>query len=477
MKILWIEDFGGKVEPSKLAIDMFEEFLPTTVFRKEYDRYEELETQLPRLFKKHTFHHLDMCKSYLEWQKTFKTNHDSDIALIDINLNRYPTPLEKMPKGLDNPEFDTRAGFYIYHQLIKTGFPDENIAFFTGNGDKLPDFERYCNAILIEKPTYTFVKETADYERLRKWLAVKADDAYLRLRRGIIEGCQLLKDELHKLDPSLLEQRLLFYKTTPLPRQVAESPETYRDYVSEYLTKLESFFPLNPTNKQQLYRPFLKELVADWEMSRGYFNDPSMIPCASDSERHFYQMCQSQMKLLRNWSAHQLIPMALTEKEIAYDFMLAMRSWLHLDIGQIYPYERILAGLFRAPEETEFENQLKQHLTYALKTSYYELRQELYKQDKYINPRGNKFGELMGCLGDLAKSKSQLKHDIPEKWATKLLYQSFWHGLASAELTIKRPSIDVSKPGVAMFINFTWKIMPKELFPYFIGKLIFKESF
>src|SRR5205823_6546597 len=115
-------------------------------------------------------------RSYVDWKETFgREAGDFDVALIDINLEAYRTPADQLPEGIESAGFDKKAGFHIYHQLLKSGFLDDNIAFFTGEENSLREFSRYCGEILVEKPKNTFEKKQSDFERLRDWLQAKAN--------------------------------------------------------------------------------------------------------------------------------------------------------------------------------------------------------------------------------------------------------------------------------------------------------------
>ena len=172
MKFLWIEDFGGGLAPSKVVIDIFSNLIPEEIFDNEYDQDEDVCTELPRLFSKHTLHEIYICKSYLDWKKVYKENNgDFDIILIDINLERYKTPDSERP--VEHPEFDRKAGFRIFHELIKDGVPDNNIAFLTGEENSLKFFKRICGEILMDVPKNAFEKKELDFKKLRKWIGIK----------------------------------------------------------------------------------------------------------------------------------------------------------------------------------------------------------------------------------------------------------------------------------------------------------------
>ena len=87
MKILWIEDFGEGLSPDKIALEMYKGLIPEDVFDEEYDSDEEIESQLPSLFQKHTPHQIVICKSYQQWKEIDQQeNKDFDLIFIIFSL-------------------------------------------------------------------------------------------------------------------------------------------------------------------------------------------------------------------------------------------------------------------------------------------------------------------------------------------------------------------------------------------------------
>jgi len=408
MKILWIEDFGGGLAESPMVIEMFSGLLSKKIFDKEYDPDEDVTVELPRLFEKHNIHQINICKSYMDWKKTYNEQKgDYDIVFIDINLvESLRTPDSEKP--IENADFDRKAGFYIYHYLIKNGFPDDNIAFFTGEENSLKDFIEYCDKIFVEKPKNTFEKKPSDFEKLRKWLDEKANSPYLILRRGIIEGCRFLKDELKNIDESYLEDRLLFYKTTS--KKIEYNPKTYKTEVLDYLTKLENFFVFrNHADNRDAFSIFVKELTSKWDISFGYFNREKEFPSFKTKlEEKFYTTSQFLMKMLRNCTAHDLLSHDLSEKEVAYFFMLAMRSFLKFNLTDSFRYEIILSGIFDSLSDNEISFQMTLYFERYLEESYYELKsyyEELIRNTKEkpeINKKDNYFLAMVKISRELA---------------------------------------------------------------------------
>src|SRR6185295_12113995 len=197
--------------------------------------------QLPELFERDSIHRLFICGSYEDWKRIYAEQAgDFDIVLIDINLEASRTPIELIPTGLDNHQFDKKAGFYIYHQLIKEGFQDDNIAFFTGEAQSLEDFSSYCGEIFLDPPKHCFEKDRVHFERLRQWISQKASREDLILRRGIIEGCRSIRDRIESINGEELESELIIYKA--ISGTNSSDSEALRRESIEYLSRLERFF-------------------------------------------------------------------------------------------------------------------------------------------------------------------------------------------------------------------------------------------
>src|SRR5688572_18689474 len=162
MKILWVEDFGGRLAPSRITAEIFKDLLePVNLGKVLKEGKARLINQLPELFEQHSVHRIFICKSFVDWKRIYEEQDgDFDVALIDISLEASRTPINSMPGGIENREFDKRAGFYIYHKLIKQGFPEDNIAFFTGQAQSLEDFSTYCGEIFLDLPKHCFEKDS-----------------------------------------------------------------------------------------------------------------------------------------------------------------------------------------------------------------------------------------------------------------------------------------------------------------------------
>lgn len=497
MKILWIEDFGVK-QPSKIIIEIFKEFFKELELSDVYKPdNSDVAGQLSDLFSNHTLHEVVVCKSYVEWKKVDEEQRgDFDIALIDINLESEPTPDSEWPEGINTTEFDKKAGFYIYHQLLKRGFPDDNIAFFTAEAQSLKEFSSYCGDIFLDKPAHCFQKNSANFKQLRRWLAEKTLQQSLILRRGIIEGCRFMKERIAAIESSELETQLIFYKT--IPSSVNGDPEVLRRDSVDYLSRLERFFLSHRSyDSEDLINIFTKELAAKWEASRGYFLRPKKAPqFRTWLEEQFHKTAQFQMKLLRNWSHHRLLSNHLTEKEIAFFFMWAMRSLVDSDLDETFRYEKILAMLFRGMSDLELTRQMNSALAFHLERSYEQLKAlhkdvlrlaRAFSDEKRAsnNPNrkfDNHFLGMFRELGEVLNWLEQFEKADPEVFqvldsyrrrikqvSPTLFYQSFWHGLFPLQ-------IKSTYYADMQTIKFNLEPLPPS-FLSFLGQTIFAECF
>ena len=65
-------------------------------------------------------------------------------------------------------------------------------------------------------------------------------------------------------------------------------------------------------------------------------------------EENLYKTGQFMMKLLRNWLSHSKFSSDISESEVAYFFMLGIRSLLKLDSHEICFHELILSDVFNS---------------------------------------------------------------------------------------------------------------------------------
>ena len=410
-----------------------------------------------------------------EVRRIFSLWKQFSTAYIYKDKNRINKILSNMHKLINDDEYNDLFTFIDANKIGEVKKFWKNIAkkydSTTQPKNTFPIFYERFQAARLPLPKDIHkdnVDEFHDWlkERLTKDLQENPliDYDYITLRRGIIEGCKYLKEQL----PIQSYDCIIFNKTTEANLDKA--------YLKDYLTKLEYFLPLNPPkNKKSLLYRFLKELSAEWEMSQGYLKHKDFLNeefrCWTNKEKREYyykNMCHNQMKLLRNWTAHYQLTDNISEKEVAFFFMLAMRAWFNIEYSEIQDYEKVLSEIF---DKNEIKN-IPNHLA----NSYQSLRNELGD----FNPKGNKFSDLIKSRvkkGDFIKNPVKKSKDIEhlKNLSKQLFYQNFWHGLFPASLKVAQKSPD--KNSVTMFVNFEYKDIPENSFPHFLGKLIYGESF
>jgi hypothetical protein len=196
MNILWIEDFGGGLDRGTATLNlMFQDLI-------SFDNWDEDELSLldkpsglESFFKENSaLNCVFLCRHYHDYVD-FKKNNDIakkiDAVIIDIRLHNdvdlsLPIPSDSHTKE----DFHKEAGFYIFNDLVHSGFPAEKMCFMTGEMNSFTGFKKKCNEIYIPK-VVGFEKSDAEYGKLRLWIKDKETD-YAILRRGIIEGCSFL---------------------------------------------------------------------------------------------------------------------------------------------------------------------------------------------------------------------------------------------------------------------------------------------
>ena len=142
------------------------------------------------------------------------------------------------------------AGYYLYTELlVELGFPKQHILFCSNHGENSLSTRAAFKTAKIALPT---IYEKAD-SRVQTWVKSSYENPYSRLRRGIVEGCQYLKN--------LPEEKLNFnnlIKNTEKQVNLAD--------MHDYLGVLENFLPLRePSDKASLYKLFIRTLAHEWE--------------------------------------------------------------------------------------------------------------------------------------------------------------------------------------------------------------------
>jgi hypothetical protein len=317
----------------------------------------------------------------------------------------------------------TLAGYHLYAELvIELGFPKQHILFCSNHGENLKSIQDAFNTAKITLPS---IFKKAD-EEVHQWTEKNYENAYSRLRRGIIEGCRHIKKVLES--PSFNENHLKFNDFIKVSEKRVNNAEMH-----DYLDVLENFFPLrepNDADKAVLYKLFIRTLSHEWE----------------STEAEKLRGLPWILKNTRNWIVHNSsLFKKMDEKQVAYLFFINMRVMFEFD-SAVQSYEKILLNLFGKPvSDNLFNDKVKNDLI-NLDKAYLGIKniiRENNKNNKEARIRdGFYFNEL---ANNIQQSNSPLKNDV--QLFSNLLYQMFW-------LTTSSPYVDTGPKRNELRIKF-----------------------
>lgn len=407
---LWIEDFDNS--PKATASNVL-----GSLFNDSY--FSEDKRQLRKNLKQHgVFIELSFQDglSFIRQQL-----HKIDYVILDINLPAYSdgdeindavlkllTDFQAYQKQVDEKEDEQLltekckelreiAGFYLYTELVvELGFPKDHILFCSNHGEEVKSIKEAFESAKIALPP---IYEKAN-PKVQQWVKTRYENPYSRLRRGIIEACHSLKNQIDT------ENKLLFNGFIDETEKKISLEDSHN-----YLDVLANFLPLRePIDKSTLYKLFIRTLTHEWEAA-----DPKKV-----------RGLAWIMKCTRNWITHNsTLFNELDEKMVAYLFIINMRLMFSHDEA-VQPYEKILLSLFKDDDLLKldtFKNQAASK-SFPLSKAYLELKNIVLdeRQDKRNNVQdGFYFNEL---ANNLQQSNSSFRKD--KALFSKLLYQMFW---------------------------------------------------
>lgn len=414
MNVLWIEDFGGGLSAeSATVINLFRGLLDARVFDDEWKPETDLLTDpdgLRRFFLTHSpVHSVDLLRNYDDFAKASSGVFNRfDAVALDINLSRGVASGAGLPVGFNDPaSFHRKAGFYIFNQLVRGGFPAENICFLTGEKEStFGEFSEHCQQALMPLPQ-AFGKDDKGLEEFRAWLDTRRSSPYLRLRRGVIEGCRLARNLIDK------DSKLIRFD------QYLKSGEFTVKTAGDYLATLETILPAQEPAATDLHRSlriFARAVAHEWE------NDASPGNVRIQPGERLPYVLRAfgwVMKRTRNWIAHGDSLDGLTPEDAAYLFMVNMRAMFRLPD----PAQRFECGLLellgepvRLPDERNLRTRLE--LDFAQMLDRFEEAGGELLSPKLFHYLVNDL-EALGAIGSNAP---------------KLLIRMLWHLLAQREL-------------------------------------------
>ena len=303
--------------------------------------------------------------------------------------------------------------------MVELGFPKQHILFCSNHGENSVSTRDAFKAAKIALPTI-YEKSAAE---VQEWVKARHQNPYSRLRRGIIEGCNYAK--------TLVDDKLYFntYVNKNVPIQLED--------ITNYLAVIKSFLPLlEPTNKADLYKLFVRTLSHEWEAADSIKPDRNKI----DASLAWI------MRNTRHWITHNSnLFNELDEKLIAYLFIINLRVMFNSDNDELQHYEDILLNLFRedALLEEDFKT-ISNNKLIPVSKAYLDINNMVLddKRQGVTIQEAFYFNEL---ANNIQLSNSFLRND--KQLFTKLLYQMFW-------LSTSNPYIDKSHKRNLLEIKF-----------------------
>jgi hypothetical protein len=407
MNVLWIEDFGGVLQAdSPTVCSLFNGLISKNILDKHWSPETDLlenPGKLKEFFERHSeTHTLTLLRHYGDFLKLSRSGNlvgDYDLVAIDINLSRGVPKDVPLPDGYSNSEdFHKEAGFYIYNQLIRLGFPDDHICFLTGEIDStFEHFAEHCKNALMPRPK-AFGKDDAGMNDFRDWLKERRKSDYATLRRGVIEGCKMLRAQIGQ-NPDVIQFNKFIGNES---YQV--SPESMDDYLFSLMLFLPPQHPATEEDMMHRLRLFARAIAHEWE---------SKVDPHQGGDRVLSSLGWV-MKETRNCLAHSQALNHLVPQDAAYLFLVNMRAMFALP-QEPARFEAILLSLFEQiplPKADKIVSDLKGSHSRLL--------------DTFNRGGGEKasrnFHELVS-RADKLNIRSNIDY-------VALLYQILWHRLA-----------------------------------------------
>lgn len=461
---LWVEDFDNNTKVTASSVlgkildeNVFDENKRTLKKRlKEYGVFIELNFQ----------DGLEFITSNL---------NKVDYIILDIDLPAYDDEInpevlklletfeDYQPHKDDEAEDEERrkkacdklkkiAGFHLYTKLVvDLGFPKQHILFCSNHADEMKTVQQAFQDAKINLPKLYF-KYDSD---VKEWVKKCYENPYSILRRGIIEGCRHLKElsnDKHRFNEFIHDREKQF------------NEEVLRDY----LEVLENFLPLRePENTEVRYKLFIRTLAHEWEATKW---ESAKFEKPYNRELYaFYWI----MRMTRNWSAHSKIFEQLTSQDVAYLFIINMRTMF--DLGEtLLPYEKHLLRLFT---DVISDQEMKRRIGENPKSRDIPL---IENYAALLDKMGNTWQAINfhNALNNLQKNHDK---ENESNFFIKGLYQSFWFLTSTGRVYLPRENNELHLEQIQKFsvLNYQFKYVnykkPEYLFE--IARHIYKSSF
>lgn len=318
MNILWVEDDQQTIQTgiktlAEIMEDGFIEQLDDFLTNNDASN-----DNLKKFFQEKTTHGLQWYEKYGDAKKeiTSESILDSDVIILDLNLGI----------GTDGDINLESAGFAIYVQLIRCGFPSDNIAFFTGNPKDVDMLVISAKSLGIPVPK-SFAKENEkEREKFKEWLKKYLEDDELTLRRGILDGCNWLSAQLREHPET--ELRINDFSR-------AEDGEIDRETLLDWLKVWPKLLPELTSKEKKRHTSFLFVLSSLWDKK------------AKGSTEKGFNVVPYILTYARNWIAHgKGLHNEISPQCVAFIFLLATRGILRISGDEMLRHEKILLNVF-----------------------------------------------------------------------------------------------------------------------------------
>jgi hypothetical protein len=429
-QFLWIEDFAG--EPRNETKKVFGVLLqnakiPNTkeAIKKFLSKYRVL-VELTFLDGWQFIHNPQNLSKIdyiiLDIDLIVEFDDDEDLPAL-LKLYGYEPDSDREQNQLSRrnamAELQKVAGYQLYVELVmKLGFPEEHILFCSNHGDEIQKIKTTFASAKMPLPQILSKDEIV---ALADWITDKRQNAYMVLRRGIIEGCQQIGRLIEK-HPELIQ----FGEFAKDENGAAVREVTVKD-MQEYLETLANLLPLRePQELPRFYKLFLRTLTHEWD---------SAAPMSQKEDQVNFTFGWI-MKNARNWSTHTTVLDELAAQDIAFLFMVAMRAMFKLGTAPQL-YETYLLSLF---EETP-DLALKK---VPLAATYSKVKRLLLKEERAAD-----------ALHFNTMLNNMVNHQIHYDYVTGL-FQIFWHGLAPVSSRLTKSNVYPRGEKASSEINYVY---------------------
>lgn len=357
MNILWIEDFGGGLSTGTETLKLFfQDFVDFDQWDEDgfslLSRPSDLQEFCKQIESRNC---INLCRNYFDYEdfkKIFDILSNIDTVIIDIRLDNIVDLDGTVPDGIVNKsKFHEEGGFYIFNDLIHSGFPSKKICLMTGESGKLDFFDTRRSELYIPKVKY-FIK-SKDEQNLRDWLKAQNTD-YISLRRSVIDGCNYLKKKIEP-DEGYIQFKDFIKIENKQPAIEIPTNEII-NYLDVLIAALDIREPFDENSINNRYRLFLRTLCHEWEEN---IEANSLKGKSGNNLRNIRDIYTFGwiMKMTRNWVAHAKLLEPLNAQFIAFLFLVNMRAMFRLPKA-IQPYERMFLNLISlsSVEQIDFES-------------------------------------------------------------------------------------------------------------------------